>query len=58
MDLTTLFCELDEFVKALNYTNDQLLITTGKSNRGGNPRMSLSEMMTIIVLYHSSGYIN
>ncbi len=58
MDLTTLFCDIDDFVKALDYTNEQILLTTGKSNRGGKPRMSLSEMMTVIVLYHSSGYKN
>ncbi len=58
MDLTTLFCELDDFVKALNYTNDQFLITTQKNKRGGSPRMSLSEMMTIIIRYHSSGFKN
>ena len=58
MDLTALFCELDDFVKALNYTNEQILLTTGKSNRGGKPRMSLSEMMTIIVFYHASGLKN
>lgn len=56
MDLTKLFCNIDDFVKALSYTKDQFLITTGKSKRGSNPRMSLSEIMTIIILYHSSGY--
>ncbi len=58
MDLTTLFCELDDFVNALDYTNEQILLTTGKNSRGGKPRMSLSEIMTIIVFYHSSGYKN
>ena len=58
MDLTTLFCELDDFVKALNYSNNQILLTTGKSNRGQKPMMSLSEIMTIIVFYHSSGFKN
>ncbi len=58
MDLTTLFCDIDDFVKALSYTNKQLLITTGKSKRGGTPKMSLSELMTIIILYHSSGFKN
>ncbi len=58
MDLTTLFCDIDNFVKALSCTNNKLLITTGKSGRGGSPRMSLSELVTIIVLYHSSGFKN
>ena len=58
MDLTTLFCELDDFVKALSYTSDQILLTRGKANRGQKPMMSLSEMMTIIVFYHASGFKN
>ena len=56
MDLTTLFCDIDDFVKGLDYSEGQILVTSTKSNRGGKPRMSLSELMTIIVLYHSSGH--
>ena len=59
MDLTQLFCDIDDFVKALERKNDSfLLISKSKLRRGFPPQMSLSELMTIIVLYHSSGYKN
>ena len=58
MDLTTLFCDIDDFVKTLNYSKDQILIVSRKSNRGTKPQMTLSEIMTIVILYHSSGYKN
>ena len=56
MDLTRLFCDIDDFVKALNDSQEHILITQRKSKRGISPRMSLSELMTIIVAYHSSGF--
>ena len=57
MDLTKLFCDIDDFVKAL-VANNKLQLISNKSKRGQVARMSLSEMMTIIVLYHSSGFKN
>lgn len=57
MDLVQLFCDIDDFVKALR-SNKNLQITMDKSKRGQVARMSLSEIMTILVLYHSSGYKN
>lgn len=57
MDLTQLFCDIDDFVKAL-LTNNKFQLIIGKSKRGQVSRMSLSEMMTILVLYHSSGFKN
>ena len=59
MDLTQLFCDIDDFVKALSKKNNSfLLISTGKPRRGFPPQMSLAELMTIIILYHSSGFKN
>jgi hypothetical protein len=59
MDLTQLFCDIDDFVKALEGKNDQqLLISRSKSKRGFPPQMYLSELMAIIVMYHSSGFKN
>jgi len=59
MDLTKLFCDIDDFVKALEKKNDgKLLISRGKAKRGFPPQMSLSELMTIIVQYHSSNFKN
>jgi hypothetical protein len=59
MDLTQLFCDCDDFVKALgNIENPILAITLGKQRRGFPPQMSLAEMMTIIIRYHSSNFKN
>ena len=59
MDLTQLFCDIDDFVKALAQQNNSfLLISKGKAKRGFPPQMSLAELMTILVLYHSSGFKN
>jgi hypothetical protein len=58
MDLTTLFCNIDDFVKTLDYSKGQILIKRSKSRRGVKARMCLSELMTVIVLYHSSGFKN
>lgn len=56
MDLTRLFCNVDDFVKTLSNKNIELIKC--KSKRGTNARMSLSELMTIIIAYHSSGFKN
>ncbi len=58
MDLTGLFCDIDDFVKALNKNHQQILVLHAKSKRGVAARMSLSELMTIIVAYHSSNFKN
>jgi len=57
--LLELFCDIDDYVKALNKnTNNNFLLISQKSSRGFKPRMALSELMTILVLYHSSGFKN
>jgi len=56
LDLTKLFCDIDDFVKALN--NKSIEFSQSKSRRGIPAQMSLSELMTIIVSYHSSGFKN
>jgi len=59
MDLTVLFCNIDDFVKALQAQKNSQFIQFYSAKRCGVPaRMSLSEIMTIIVLYHSSGFKN
>lgn len=58
MDLTELFCEIDDFVKALQSKNVPIQITQGRGRRGPSPRMSLSEILTIIIYYHASGFKN
>ncbi len=58
MDLTELFCDIDDFGKAYRSKTKNILMITGKRKPKTPPKMSLSELMTIIVLYHSSGFKN
>ena len=57
--ITKIYCDVDDFCKALeSYCNSRLVPTLGKKKPKWFPasRLSLSEVMTIIVLYHHSGY--
>jgi hypothetical protein len=51
MDLTTLFCNIDDFV--IQQNQDLKALKPKKSPRF---RLSLSEIMTICIAYHMSGY--
>ena len=57
MDLTTLFCDVDDFVKK-NKTNSPSQLEE-KSNKYSRPSaLSESEIMTICIAFHQSGYRN
>jgi transposase len=58
MDLVTLFCSIDDFWKLFKEEWNKHLIESGKSKRGPEPQLSISEMMTIVVLFHQSNYRN
>lgn len=60
MDITTLFCEIDDFCKEniKNNTEYKLLINGDKTFRNRNNRMSISEIMTIAIIFQESGYRN
>lgn len=58
MDLVRLFCDIDDHVKALYEDKNNNFLTCKKVKRGYASRMSLSEIMTIIIWYHSSGFKN
>lgn len=55
MSLLELFCSVDDFCLTLssNVTTQFLL---GRPRRGPKPRLSLSEIMTIIIYFHQSHY--
>ena len=57
LDFTVLYCSIDDFTKTL-INDQQFKISYEKSKRGGPALMSLSEIMTIVVAYHSSGFKN
>jgi hypothetical protein len=57
VDIVTVFCEIDDFCKVF----EKLWKKRAVSNRRMRNRrgvLSMSEVMTILVLYHSSGYKN
>ena len=58
MDLTTLYCDVDDFVKELSQSKNANLIDTRTKKTGPSRRMSLSEMLTIIIFYHASNFKN
>lgn len=56
MDILTLFFEIDEFCQQFEPAWKQRLVADGKTHRNRERTLSLSEIMTIIVLFHSTGY--
>lgn len=55
-DLTILFCSVDDFWKQFRSDWEQHLMGLGKARRGPEPELSVSEMMTIVILFHQSNY--
>lgn len=56
MDLTTLYCSIDDFWKSFKHEWDKHLIDNGKIKRGPEASLSIPEMMTIVILFHQSNY--
>lgn len=52
--LTHIFCDIDDFCKRFEPVLNAHLLEQGRRTR--QPRLSLSEIMTIIVQFHRSGY--
>jgi hypothetical protein len=57
MDLTQLFCDVDDFVKQHN-SSTNLKIEDSKSKKPRACKLSDSEIITICIAYHQSGYKN
>ncbi len=57
MDILPLFCEIDDFCKVFETLYERRALSSGK-RRNRATRVSLSEVMTILVMYHASGYKN
>lgn len=55
-DLTSLFCSVDDFWEIFKNDWEEHMIGTGKSKRGPESKFSISEMMTIVILFHQSNY--
>lgn len=56
MDVTELYCTIDDFWKSFKQEWEKHLVSSGKARRGPEPELSLAEMMTIIILFHQSNY--
>lgn len=55
MSLLELFCDVDDFYKMITTWSEHQLL--GQSNRPGpKPKLSVSEIMTIIIYFHMSRY--
>mgnify|MGYP006921590683 CR=1 FL=1 len=57
MSLLELFCDVDDFYQTYAQNKQQFLLGQPKK-RGPKPRLSTSEIMTIIIYFHMSGYRN
>ncbi|MBN4067061.1 IS982 family transposase [Simkania negevensis] len=56
MDIVELFCKVDDFCKEFEPQMNAYQIDHGKSSRGPQSSLSLSEMMTIVIYFHQSDY--
>ena len=55
MILTQLFVEIDDFMKEYEIEMKRQFISDGSMKRDRSTELSLSEIMTIVVLFHISG---
>lgn len=58
MNIVTLFCRIDDFCRLFEPIFKQKLLAEKPKQRVRKERLSLSEVMTIIVYFHTSGYRN
>jgi hypothetical protein len=58
MDILSLFFEIDEFCRFFEPIWNRHLLALGGRKRNRRRSLSLSEVMTILILFHSSGYRN
>ncbi|MDD5463442.1 MAG: transposase [Methylococcales bacterium] len=56
MNLTQLFCDLDDFCQAFVPAWQKSLLSQGEKKRNRLYLMSISEMIAILVAYHQKGY--
>ena len=56
MDILPLFCDIDDFCQFFEPAWRRRLLASGKCRRHKPGSLSMSEVMTIIVLFHASGY--
>src|SRR5215216_5434503 len=58
MDILPVFCDIDDFCRLFEPLWKRRLLSSGERQRDRAARLCLSEVMTIIVMFHSSSYRN
>ena len=58
MDILPVFCDIDDFCQFFEPLWKRRLLSSGDRRRDRAPRLCLSEVMTIIVMFHTSSYRN
>ena len=58
MDIVAVFCEIDDFCEDFEISWRKKQLADGKRHRNREFQMSLSEIMTILVLFQASGFRN
>jgi len=58
MNILPLFCSIDEFCRWFEPVWNQHLIAESRKQRNRARSLALSEVMTILILFHQSGYRN
>src|SRR4051812_3156369 len=56
MDIVTLFCDINDFCSVFEPAWRRRLLASGGCHRHKPGTLSLSEVMSILVLFHASGY--
>ena len=57
IDITQVFCDVDDFYQAFqNYSQSLPKLTSFIGEKLCSSRLSLSEVMTIVIAFHASGY--
>src|SRR5688572_3958970 len=56
MDILTVFCQIDDFCNEFEPKFNQMLLSDGNRQRNKPAAMRLSEVMTILVMFHLSSY--
>ena len=56
MSLLEIFCNVDDFCQRFEGNWQRYQLSNGQRPRGPKRRMSLSEIMTILIYFHQSGY--
>jgi hypothetical protein len=56
--LIELFCHVDDFCQAFLPTMEKKLISSGLRSRKRNRSLTMSEVMTLLILFHKSHYRN